>query len=172
MSTQPRKQRRISLSAGTELIVRARRGDVVVVIEGEGELEIARRTTSARSSGVKARPRDLRVERALSAVRADPTRRYGVRDLAKLAGASPSTLVRLFVRHLGITPSAWLATERLELARTLLTDTDQGLAEIASRIGYASEFGLSRAFKRHFGVAPSILRRVPVAVQAPVRCAA
>jgi transcriptional regulator GlxA family with amidase domain len=175
MSTRPPqpKQRKVSLTPGTELVVRARHGGVVVVIEGEGELEITRSPEAAGSESAKVqRPRDLRIERALAAVRADPARHFGVRDLAKIAGASPSTFLRLFVRHVGTTPGAWLAAERLELARSLLAETDRGLADIASQTGYASEFGLSRAFKRHFGIAPSVLRRASVGVRAPVRCAA
>jgi transcriptional regulator GlxA family with amidase domain len=168
-----RKAQKLSLAPGTELVVRAKHGGVIVVIEGDGELELTRSPSSAPpAKGRSLRPRDLRLERALAAMRAEPGRRFTSKALAKIAGASQSTLVRLFARHLGTTPKAWLAGERLELARRLLTETNAGLAEIASRTDYASEFGLSRAFKRHFGVAPSVLRRATYSVAAPVRCAA
>jgi transcriptional regulator GlxA family with amidase domain len=174
MSTHAKDEvtRRFSLVEGAELTVRVKSGELAIVIEGDGELEVVRRTLDQVGPlrGLR-RPRDLRVERALAAMRAEPSRRFTARSLAKIAGASQSTLVRLFARYVGTTPRAWLAAQRLELARTLVTETDEGLAEIARRTGYASEFGLSRAFKRHFGVAPSVLRRT-TSVPAPIRCAA
>ena len=163
--------RRVSLAEGTELVVRATRGGLSILIEGDGELEL-RSPLSARRDEDLERPRDLRVERALAAMRAEPTRRFSMLELAKLAGASRSNFVRLFTRSMGATPSAWLATHRLELARQLLTQTDQRLAEIASHTGYASEFGLSRAFKRRFGVAPSVFRRATRQGSTAIRCAA
>jgi transcriptional regulator GlxA family with amidase domain len=37
--------------------------------------------------------------------------------------------------------------------------TDASLAEVAGAVGYATEFALSRAFRRHAGEPPSIYRR-------------
>lgn len=45
------------------------------------------------------------------------------------------------------------------LASRLLHDTDDSLAQIASRVGYDSEFSFSRAFKRSRGQAPNLYRR-------------
>lgn len=47
---------------------------------------------------------------------------------------------------------------RLAHAATLLHNTDAGLAEIAARAGYGSEFSFGKAFKRHFGVSPGAYR--------------
>ena len=57
------------------------------------------------------------------------------------------------------TPLRWLTEHRLELARRRLTGTDLGLVAIATEIGYASEFALSKTFKRLFGMSPGIYRR-------------
>lgn len=45
-----------------------------------------------------------------------------------------------------------------ELARTFLRKTSDPLARIAERIGYESEAGFCRAFKRMFGVPPGKVR--------------
>ncbi len=164
--------RRVSVAEGTELVVRSTRGALSITIEGDGEFELVHSAVSGRRDELMERPRDLRIERALAAMRAEPTRRFSMLELARLAGASRSNFVRLFTRAVGATPSAWLTTHRLELARRLLTETDQGLAEIASRTAYASEFGLSRAFKRRFGVAPSVFRRATRTASTALRCAA
>jgi transcriptional regulator GlxA family with amidase domain len=105
-------------------------------------------------------------------VRANPERRFTVPSLAKLAGASRSTFARLFVKSMGMTPNAWLVAERLALAERLLIETNAGLAEVAARTGYASEFALSRAFKRCFHVAPGLFRRAVRSGAIPIRSAA
>ena len=129
-------------------------------------------TESVRQAFLMDKSQDLRVEKALAALHADPKRRWNVSELAKLAGSSRSNLARLFIACLGVTPSAWLTARRLELAQSLLLETSVGLAEVAARTGYASEFALSRAFKRRFGVAPGVFRRTSRSGGRPIRCAA
>jgi transcriptional regulator GlxA family with amidase domain len=112
---------------------------------------------------------DLRVARVLKAVQAEPGRRFTVRDLAKLAGASRASFVRLFRSATGESPQRWLRARRLEQAAELLAHSDERLSSIATRVGYVSEFALSRAFKRRYGVAPALYRRQS---SLTLRCAA
>jgi AraC-like DNA-binding protein len=49
------------------------------------------------------------------------------------------------------------------LSDVFLRNGKASLAEIAERVGYGSEAALSRAFKRHVGVAPAHYRRREVA---------
>lgn len=112
---------------------------------------------------------DLRVARVLKAVKAEPARRFTVKDLAKLAGASRACFVRLFRAATGESPQRWLRARRLEQAAQLLLRGDERLATIAARVGYASEFALSRAFKRKYGVAPALFRQQS---SLTLRCAA
>jgi transcriptional regulator GlxA family with amidase domain len=112
---------------------------------------------------------DLRVARVLKAVQAEPSRRFSVRDLAKLAGASRASFVRLFRAATGESPQRWLRARRLEQAAALLVGSADTLAGIAARVGYVSEFALSRAFKRHYGVAPARYRQQS---SLTLRCAA
>jgi transcriptional regulator GlxA family with amidase domain len=111
---------------------------------------------------------DLRVARVLKAVQAEPSRRFTVRDLAKLAGASRASFVRLFLVATGESPQRWLRARRLEQAAHLLISGDERLADIAARVGYVSEFALSRAFKRRYGLSPAVYRRQSLTL----RCAA
>lgn len=112
---------------------------------------------------------DLRVARVLKAAVAEPSRRFTVRDLARLAGASRASFVRLFRSATGESPQRWLRARRLEQAAALLVGSEETLARIASRVGYVSEFALSRAFKRHYGVAPARYRQQS---SLTLRCAA
>jgi transcriptional regulator GlxA family with amidase domain len=47
---------------------------------------------------------------------------------------------------------------RIARAAALLETTDAGLAAIARRTGYETEFSFGRAFKRVLGVAPGAFR--------------
>ena len=67
---------------------------------------------------------DLRVARVLRALRAEPARAWRVRELAKLAGASRASFVRLFRAATGTSPKRWLTAYRLEQAASLLQHSD------------------------------------------------
>jgi AraC-like DNA-binding protein len=47
---------------------------------------------------------------------------------------------------------------RLELAETLLKQSDLSMTEIADRLGYKELSAFSRAFKAHCGMAPKTFR--------------
>lgn len=89
-----------------------------------------------------------------------------VTALARNVGMSRAAFNRRFVQATGFSPLRFLHTLRLERAAQLLTETDLCLSEIATRVGYVSEFAFSRAFKRHRGVPPSIFRRSSTAPRA------
>ena len=116
-------------------------------------------------------PRDLAVERALGLMQSDLTRRWTVSSLAKATGLSRAAFARRFARSLGESPIARLARLRLEHAARLLVDSDASLADVASRVGYTSEFAFSRAFKRHHALSPASFRRQQRVFEAPRCCA-
>lgn len=96
--------------------------------------------------------------RAVIGLIEQPEKAWTLDDLADLAGASRATLVRLFQKTAGMAPLEFLTDLRLNLARNKLVAGQETMAEIAAAIGYQSESAFSRAFSRHFGMAPSALR--------------
>jgi transcriptional regulator GlxA family with amidase domain len=66
-----------------------------------------------------------------------------------------------------MSPVRWLTEHRLRLAQTRLVETDLGLAGIATEVGYDSEFAFAKAFKRLFGIAPGMFRRIVRAHRRP-----
>jgi AraC-like DNA-binding protein len=102
--------------------------------------------------------RDRRVERALELLDGDPSRLWSVELLARAVGLSRPALARRFVQIVHLSPMRYLARSRMRVAADLLLSTDAGLAEIAARVGYQSEFAFGRAFKRHHGVSPGVYR--------------
>jgi AraC-like DNA-binding protein len=110
--------------------------------------------------------RDTRVEKALAVLNADIEKRWTVELLAQKVGLSRPTLARNFQRVLGLSPMRYLTERRMQLAAALLLGTDAGLAEVATRVGYRSEFAFNRAFKRHHSVPPGVYRRTAAVAMA------
>lgn len=103
---------------------------------------------------------DPYVARAIAAMKADPSRRWTVAALARVACLSRAPFARRFRRVAGVPPMRWLTEHRLRTARARLIDTDLTLAGIAAEVGYDSEFAFAKAFKRLFGIAPGRFRRL------------
>lgn len=102
--------------------------------------------------------RDPAVTAVLEAMHAAPEKPWRIEDLAAAAGLSRTTMTRKFTELLGQGPMTYLTHWRMTLAARLLRETELGLAAIARRVGYASPFAFSHAFKREFGVAPGRFR--------------
>ncbi|MDO3721410.1 GlxA family transcriptional regulator [Marinobacter sp. chi1] len=75
-------------------------------------------------------------------------------ELAVLAGTSRRQLERLFLKHLGCTPSRYYLRVRLNRARRLLKQTSCSIVEIASVCGFVSATHFSRCYRKIMGRAP------------------
>ena len=49
----------------------------------------------------------------------------------------------------------YLTQARLALAKQLLLDGRQAMAQVAAKVGYEAEEAFNRAFKREFGLPPA-----------------
>lgn len=96
---------------------------------------------------------------ALAAIHARPENDWSVAELADLAGLSRSKFAVRFVEVLGCPPFDYLRDVRMRLACQLLLDTDCGIKEISTRVGYATEASFGRAFSQCYGMAPGAYRR-------------
>ncbi|MGJ8677357.1 MAG: helix-turn-helix domain-containing protein [Akkermansiaceae bacterium] len=74
--------------------------------------------------------------------------KISVKELAKFAGMSESTLNRKFHEHLQITPQQLLSQLRIAKACKLLHESVLNISEIADHCGYDSPAAFSRAFKK------------------------
>ena len=117
--------------------------------------------------------RDRRIERALELLDRDLSKYWTVEHLARAVGLSRPVFAREFVRMLRLSPMRYLARRRMQVASDLLLDSEASLADVATRVGYQSEFAFGRAFKRHHGIAPGTFRRQSsVGVGRPISMAA
>ena len=82
-----------------------------------------------------------------------------LKRLAAEACQAPNYFHRKFKELFnGITPRQHMERRRLCEARSLLHSSGKSLQEIAEATGYRNAFYFSRAFKKLFGVSPSLLR--------------
>lgn len=78
--------------------------------------------------------------------------------MAEGAGVSPTRLARVFRRHFGVTPGAYLRRARVDRASRAIERGDGSLAEIAAAAGFADQSHLGRAFKKERAVTPARYR--------------
>ncbi|MEU8798282.1 AraC family transcriptional regulator [Spirillospora sp. NPDC048819] len=87
---------------------------------------------------------------------ADPWR---LDDLAQAVNLDPAYLGRLFVRHVGLTPLAFLARLRAERAATLLAHSALPAARVGAAVGWADPTYFARRFRTLVGLTPTEYRR-------------
>jgi len=109
--------------------------------------------------GFFAAARDPRIGRALASIHETPGRDWTLAELARVAGLSRSAFSERFRVLVGDTPMRYLSSWRMLSARSLLEDRGLSTAEVASHVGYQSEFAFAKAFKRTFGIGPGESRR-------------
>jgi AraC family transcriptional regulator, carnitine catabolism transcriptional activator len=75
--------------------------------------------------------------------------------LAAPIGVTRRQLERLFQEHLALSPLQLYLRLRLERARHLLRQTSMGVIEVGLACGFGSASAFSRAYRRHYALAPS-----------------
>ncbi len=86
-------------------------------------------------------------------------RAVDVPAVAARLGVTDRHLRRIFQAAHGVTPIDFLTTQRLLLAKQLLTDTAEPVTAIAHASGYTSLRRFNAAFAERYGLNPSALRR-------------
>lgn len=103
--------------------------------------------------------RDPRIGKVLGAFHRCPEEVWTVERMSAVAGMSRSNFCDRFTTIVGVSPARYVAQWRMRLASILLNAERSTITEIAVRLGYESNAGFSRAFKRAIGHSPSKLRR-------------
>ena len=102
---------------------------------------------------------DRIVERALRLMHARPDRSWTLDALASEAGASRASLSRRFQDLVGEPPMTFLKNWRMALAADLLCRPNETVGTVAEKVGYATPFAFSAAFKRLRGLSPQEHRK-------------
>jgi AraC family transcriptional regulator len=83
-------------------------------------------------------------------------------ELASIACLSRFHFARAFKAAVGRPPHQYVSAKRLERAKSLLTQGDRPLVDIALALNFSSQANFSRAFRQLTGQAPGQFRRNPV----------
>ncbi|MBB3645248.1 transcriptional regulator GlxA family with amidase domain [Rhizobium sp. BK619] len=98
------------------------------------------------------------IHRAQDAVVADPAQDWSVSALARLSGASPRNLSRLFNEQTGMSVTDFVNRMRVALAREMLAGSRLDMEAVAMRAGFGSARQLRRAWNRLHESPPSTAR--------------
>jgi AraC family transcriptional regulator of adaptative response / DNA-3-methyladenine glycosylase II len=80
-------------------------------------------------------------------------------DLAQALGVTDRHLRRVFQQEFGVAPVEFAQTQRLLLAKRLLTDTDMAVLDVAMASGFASLRRFNHLFRTRYRLTPAELRR-------------
>jgi AraC-like DNA-binding protein len=94
------------------------------------------------------------VGRALRLMQENPAVPWTVARLGAETGLSRAAFARRFTALVGEPPMAFLTDWRLSLAADLLTEPGATVGSVARRVGYATPFAFSTAFKRCHQASP------------------
>ncbi|MDP4004764.1 AraC family transcriptional regulator [Methylobacterium sp. NEAU K] len=103
---------------------------------------------------------DWRIRRAVAQMRAEPGAARGTDALARQAGLSRAQFYRLFEQSTGAPPHVFLNAIRVEQAVEAIVRSEESLAEIGTRLGFAAPAHFSRFFRDHVSVPPSVFRSI------------
>ncbi|WP_086930891.1 AraC family transcriptional regulator [Agarilytica rhodophyticola] len=97
---------------------------------------------------------DRIIQCALRLMQDNPAYPWTIDKLASQAGASRASLARRFHDLVGEPPMTFLKNWRMALAADLLCQPDENVGTVAEKVGYATPFAFSAAFKRIRGISP------------------
>jgi len=101
---------------------------------------------------------DERLRPALGLMHSDPSRGWGLEELARAAAMSRTSFAERFRTVAGVPPLTYLNRWRVLPAQRALRDGAVRVAELAAELGYGSESAFSTAFKRVVGESPRSYR--------------
>jgi len=102
---------------------------------------------------------DGQVAKALALMHEHYAKPWTLGQLAREIGVSRTVLAVRFRTLVGASPIAYLTRWRMLQAARLLREPRAGVAEVAGKVGYASEAAFAKAFKRTLKRTPGQLRR-------------
>ncbi|MFD0960049.1 helix-turn-helix domain-containing protein [Paenibacillus chungangensis] len=94
------------------------------------------------------------VERAIAYINQHIEKNCSRAEIAEAIFINPEYLSRLFKKAMGISLNDFIATQKMEIAKSLLTNTKIPVHLIASKVGYSNFSYFSQVFKKHCGLTP------------------
>ncbi len=103
---------------------------------------------------------DPHIGPALQLIHEQPDRPWTLDELGQRVGLGRSAFSARFTKLVGQPMYRYLIARRMEQAAFLLESSDDGIARIATRVGYETVSAFSKVFLRHLGLSPGRYRAV------------
>nr|WP_201470741.1 AraC family transcriptional regulator [Microbacterium hydrocarbonoxydans] len=97
------------------------------------------------------------LDRVVEAIHEQPGRDWTVERLASIGAMSRSVFAERFRSAIGRSPADYVTEVRIDAAKRMLS-AGRSVSETSRQLGYASDEGFSRAFRRRTGLTPSAWR--------------
>jgi len=98
---------------------------------------------------------DPNIGRALALIHGDIAAPWSADALARQVALSRSAFMDRFAQLIGMPPIRYLTVWRLEIAKRHIRESRMSISQIAVAVGYESEEGFRRAFRREFEMWPA-----------------
>lgn len=96
----------------------------------------------------------------IAVIRESISNKIELKDIAKQAGMSTSSLYRLFKNELGISPVEFIILEKIKLAKRYLTDKNIYIKNVSYEAGFDDSNYFIRIFKHYEGITPKQYRQL------------
>ncbi len=100
-----------------------------------------------------------KLRRAIAYINEHLEKNLTITEIAETVGMSPYHFARAFKQSTGIPPHRYLVERRIEQAKILLNQTDLSVAQIATRVGFATPSHFTTVFRKHLKTTPNAYRR-------------
>lgn len=94
----------------------------------------------------------------LDLVRGDLAADWTIASMARQCRMSDRTFLRRFSEATGATPGDWLAAERVDAAKQLLSHGDTAMEDVAQAVGFGSAHTMRHHFRQRLGISPTAYR--------------
>lgn len=96
---------------------------------------------------------------ALAKIHADYQKCVTLDELASVCGVSKCHFARVFKKTMGVTPVQYITTYRIDVAFTMLKNTELSCEEISRLCGFDDYSYFNRQFKKVKGFSPTVARK-------------
>jgi AraC family transcriptional regulator len=96
----------------------------------------------------------IQLKRTVEYMQASLLRDVRLKELASVAGLSPSHFGRAFKASMGVTPHRWIVQRRIQLAQRLMRESGKSIVIASQMAGFANQSHFTKAFRAIVGATP------------------